>query len=197
MIATAQTAPVQSSFVYGKSDGADVALLLRRANRHGLIAGATGTGKTVTLQTLAEGFASSGTPVLAVDVKGDLSGIAAPRELGAPVNNVIFWDVFGQDGHPLRTTVSELGPTLFARLLDLSPAQSGVLEMAFALADDDGLLLIDLKDLRAILNFMKDHKDLVEEKYGLVSPQSVAAIQRALLALENDGGDIFFWRARF
>jgi DNA helicase HerA-like ATPase len=165
-------------------------LPLKRANRHGLITGATGTGKTVTLQRMAEGMAAAGVPVLVVDVKGDLAGIAAKKDGG--FNPSILWDVFGQNGHPLRTTISEFGPLLLTRLLDLSDAQAGVLQVAFKLADDEGLLLLDLKDLRALLTHIAENAKEISAQYGLVSPASVAAIQRGLLALENDGATGFF-----
>ncbi|MCC6921422.1 MAG: DUF853 family protein [Alphaproteobacteria bacterium] len=191
----------------GKGD-IPVELALPLANRHGLIAGATGTGKTVTLQILAEGLSAAGVPVFAADVKGDLSGVALAgiekpflteraQKIGlAPYvlepHPVIFWDVFGKQGHPIRSTVSEMGPLLLARLLDLNDVQEGVLNIAFRVADEDGLLLLDLKDLRAILQFLAEHADEVKAKYGNVSPTTVGAIQRGLLVLENQGGDAFF-----
>lgn len=182
-------------------------LNFKYANRHGLIAGATGTGKTVTLQVLAEGFSRAGVPVFMADVKGDLSGMACSGKPHPKIderveaigiddfelaeNPVIFWDIFGRQGHPLRTTISEMGPVLLARLMDLTDAQEGVLQIAFAVADDEGLLLLDMKDLRAMLNFVGENaKDLKE--YGHISSASVGAIQRKLLQLENDGADQFF-----
>jgi uncharacterized protein len=183
-------------------------LLAKYGNRHGLIAGATGTGKSVSLMVLAEGFARMGVPVFMADVKGDVSGLAMAgtmndkiasrvQQIGVEgyVNEAaptVFWDLYGQKGHPIRTTVSEFGPTLFNRILELNETQSGVLDIAFKLADDEGLLLLDLDDLRAILNFVSEQKAEVSKKYGLVSPASVAAIQRALLRLEQEGGDVFF-----
>ncbi len=181
---------------------------LRLANRHGLIAGATGTGKTVTLQVLAEGFSRAGVPVFMADVKGDLSGLcqaATPHPkieeriktigltdyMAAP-SPVVFWDIFGQKGHPLRATISEMGPLLLARLLGLSDAQEGVLHVAFALADDEGMLLLDLKDLRAVLTYVAEHADELGQRYGLVSKASVNAIQRDLLQLEAQGAEHFF-----
>ncbi len=177
------------------------------ANRHGLIAGATGTGKTVTLQILAEGFSALGVPVFAADVKGDLSGIAmAGTEKGflteraakigldpyvLETHPVIYWDVFGKKGHPIRATVSEMGPLLLSRLLDLNDVQEGVLNIAFRIADEQGLLLLDLKDLRAILTHISDHADEIQAKYGNVSPNTVGAIQRGLLVLENQGAGQF------
>jgi DNA helicase HerA-like ATPase len=185
-----------------------VHLLPKLANRHGLIAGATGTGKTVTLQVLAEQFSRIGVPVFMADVKGDLSGMSqagAPHpkleeraaQLGlAPLawedNPVIFWDVFGEQGHPLRTTISEMGPLLLSRLMDLSEAQEGVLNIAFRIADEEGLLLLDLKDLRAMLGFVADNAEEIRKEFGLVTSQSVGAIQRGLLVLEEQGGDLFF-----
>ncbi len=188
----------------------DVYLHAKYGNRHGMIAGATGTGKSVSLMVMAEGFSKLGVPVFLADVKGDLAGLSQaavvsdklkPRleKLGitnfAPsANPVIFWDIYGKLGHPVRATVSEMGPTLFARLLELNDVQSGVLEIVFKAADDQGLLLLDLKDLRAILNFAADKANAKElsARYGLISPTSIAAIQRALLQLENAGGDQFF-----
>lgn len=186
----------------------DLTLLPKMANRHGLVAGATGTGKTVTLQTLAERFSRIGVPVFMADVKGDLSGISAPgeehprimervRQLGladfrfAPCP-VVFWDVFGRLGHPLRTTISEMGPLLLGRLLNLNETQSGVLTLVFKIADDDGLLLLDLKDLRAMLQHVGDNAKRFATQYGNVSAASIGAIQRGLLALEEQGGDQFF-----
>jgi uncharacterized protein len=193
--------------VIGKADDW-VSLALKMANRHGLIAGATGTGKTVTLQVLAEAFSKAGVPVFAADVKGDLSGISQPgadkdflhkraekiglQGYGPQGFPVVYWDVFGEQGHPIRATVSEMGPVLLSRLLDLNDVQEGVLNVAFRAADDDGLLLLDMKDLRAILAYCSDNADAIKSKYGNVSPNSVGAIQRALLTLENQGGDAFF-----
>ncbi len=183
-------------------------LILNRANRHGLVAGATGTGKTVTLQTMAEAFSRAGVPVFCADVKGDLAGIAAPgkpnpkiearaRELGVPdfayePAPVVLWDVFGQQGHPLRATISEMGPVLLARMLELNEAQEGALTIAFALADDEGLLLLDLKDLRAILAHMAERTQELSASYGHVTRPSLGAIQRRLLMLEQQGAEHFF-----
>jgi DNA helicase HerA-like ATPase len=183
-------------------------LLPAMANRHGLVAGATGTGKTVTLQTMAESFSRLGVPVFLADVKGDLSGVSVPagdnpkvkerlkamaikdyRPAGCPV---VFWDVFGELGHPVRTTVSEMGPLLLGRLLNLNETQEGVLSLVFKLADDEGLLLLDLKDLRAMLQYAGDHAAEFTTEYGKVSTASVGAIQRALLALEEQGADRLF-----
>ncbi|MGE8287797.1 MAG: helicase HerA-like domain-containing protein, partial [Stenotrophomonas sp.] len=183
----------------GVTDDIAVTLLPRFGNRHGLIAGATGTGKTVTLMTLAEGFSRLGVPVFMADVKGDVAGLAVPGEGGeklaqraaeigvdgyAPAASpVVFWDLYGQQGHPVRTTVSEMGPTLLARILELNDTQSGVLDIVFKLADDRGLLLLDLDDLRALLNLVAEERKDISTEYGLVSAQSVAAIQRSLLRL--------------
>ncbi|MCU7811328.1 MAG: DUF853 domain-containing protein, partial [Candidatus Thiodiazotropha sp. (ex Notomyrtea botanica)] len=178
------------------------------ANRHGLITGATGTGKTVTLQVLAESFSRLGVPVFTADVKGDLSGLAGSGKAHPKITErleyiqigehafepspVLFWDVFGKQGHSVRTTVSEMGPTLLANLLELNETQEGVLQIAFSLADDEGLLLLDLKDLRAMLNWVADNAKELEREYGRVSRPSVTAILRRLLVLEEAGGEIFF-----
>jgi DNA helicase HerA-like ATPase len=183
-------------------------LLFRLSNRHGLIAGATGTGKTVSVKVLAEGFSRAGVPVFMADVKGDLAGISRPGTSDARLESraaalglsdyrfegcpAIFWDVSGKEGHPIRTTVSEMGPLLFARLLALSPAQEGVLNIAFKLADTDGLLLLDLKDLRAVLDFLGQNTSSLSGEYGHVSKASLGAIQRALLVLEQEGGEGLF-----
>jgi DNA helicase HerA-like ATPase len=186
-------------------------LLLGLANRHGLIAGATGTGKTVTLQILAEGFSAAGVPVFLSDVKGDLSGIGLPGSADHKLHGaftaraetigldlhytsfpVTFWDLFGKQGHPVRTTVAEMGPLLLSRLLELTEPQEGVMNVAFRLADDEGLPMYDLKDLRAMLTFIAEHAADVSARYGLVSTSSVGAIQRRLLVLENQGGAHLF-----
>ena len=185
-----------------------VHLLAKYGNRHGLIAGATGTGKTVSLMLLAEGFSRLGVPVFMADVKGDVAGLAQPGTPSEPIGQrvaqiglegyapeaspVILWDLFGRAGHPVRTTISEVGPTLLGRILELNDTQSGVLEIAFKLADDRGLLLLDLDDLRALLGFVGDARREISTQYGLVGAQSVAAIQRALLSLEREGGEAFF-----
>ena len=184
------------------------ALLPQMTNRHGLITGATGTGKTVTLQTLAERLSYIGVPVFMADVKGDLSGVGAagtvsPKlqkridELGIEgytnyANTVAFWDVFGNNGVPVRATVSDMGPLLLARLLNLNDTQSGVLQMVFKIADDQGLLLLDLKDLRAMVQHVGDNAAQFKTEYGNVSTASIGAIQRGLLTLEEQGGDVFF-----
>ena len=184
-----------------------VSLQTRFANRHGLIAGATGTGKTVTMQVLAEQFSNAGVPVFLADVKGDLSGLcsAAPPhpkllERAATIGiddytpaaaAVVFWDVFGEQGHPVRTTVSELGPVLLAQMLQLNDTQEGILNIAFRVADEQGLLLLDLADLRSLLTHVSDNRNALSAQYGLVSPQSVAAIQRRLLVLQQQGVEHF------
>jgi len=183
-------------------------LLPRMANRHGLVAGATGTGKTVTLRVLAEQFSRIGVPVFMADVKGDLSGLAEPggdhpkvlervKTLGLEDYTpqgfpVVFWDLFGEQGHPVRTTVSEMGPLLLARLLDLNPTQAGILTLVFKVADDQGLLLLDLKDLQAMVRFVGDNARELRTQYGNISSASIGAIQRALLTLEHQGAEIFF-----
>lgn len=183
-------------------------MTLRLANRHGLIAGATGTGKTVTLQILAEGFADAGVPVVLSDVKGDLSGMcvegaanpkldARAKEIGLDGYKpgrvpVVFWDLFGEKGHPIRTTISEMGPLLLSRLLDLTDAQEGTLSIVFQAADDEGLLLLDLKDLRALLQYVGENREKFAVRYGNVNTASVGAIQRSLLTLEQQGGESFF-----
>ncbi len=183
-------------------------LLPRMANRHGLVAGATGTGKTVTLQTMAENFSRSGVPVFCADVKGDLSGIsqaagenpkvqARIQQLGltdwTPQGSpVVFWDVYGEKGHPVRTTISDMGPLLLARLLNLNDTQGGVLSIIFKIADDKKLLLLDLKDLRAMVKHVGDHAADYKTEYGNISPASIGAIQRGLLQLEEQDADKFF-----
>ena len=195
----------------GAGYGLPQELLLKYGNRHGLIAGATGTGKTVTLQILAEGYSAAGVPVILSDVKGDLSGLAvagseAHKLHGAFVKRagtigldlaysaypVTFWDIFGEQGHPVRTTVAEMGPLLLARLLELSEAQEGVLNVAFRVADEEGLPLLDLKDLQALLVWTGQNADALTLRYGNVAAASVGTIQRRLLVLENQGGASFF-----
>lgn len=183
-------------------------LSLKYGNRHGLVTGATGTGKTVTLQALAEGFAAAGVPVFAADIKGDLSGVAK----GQPIQEwqtkraedigftdytndsfpVVFWDLFGKQGHPVRATISEMGPVLLSRILDLNDTQEGVLNIAFRVADEEGLLLLDLKDLRSMLVSIQERSKEISGRYGNVTTASVGAIQRALLVLEQQGADNFF-----
>jgi len=182
-------------------------LLLNKSNRHGLIAGATGTGKTVTLQILAEGFSSAGVPVFLSDVKGDLSGLAASGTPDFKLHDafmkraatigldltydkfpVTFWDLFGKKGHPIRATVAEMGPLLLSRLMELTDVQEGVLNVAFRVADEEGLPLLDLKDLQALLVWVGQNAKDLSLRYGNVSTSSVGAIQRQLLVLENQGG---------
>ena len=186
----------------------DLLLLPRMANRHGLVAGATGTGKTVTLQVMAERFSRLGVPVFMADVKGDLAGISQPGAANPKIQERIaklklgdhpfegspatFWDIFGEQGHPVRTTVSDMGPLLLSRLLNLNDVQSGVLTIVFRVADDTGLHLLDFKDLRALAQYAGDHADEFETEYGRISPASIGTIQRALLALEDQGADRFF-----
>ena len=183
-------------------------LLLKYGNRHGLVTGATGTGKTITLQVLAEGFSNAGVPVFAADIKGDLSGIAA---IGTPQDflakraeavkldpyefqefPVIFWDLFGVQGHPIRATISEMGPLLLSRLMNLTDAQEGIVNIAFRIADEEGLLLLDLKDLQALLANIAERADEISARYGNVTKPSVGAIQRSLLILEQQGASNFF-----
>ena len=190
-----------------------ISIVGKMANRHGLIAGATGTGKTVTLQVLAESFSQAGVPCFMADMKGDLSGISqagrlsgfiekrlpefgleAPQFSGCPTR---FYDVFGEQGHPMRTTISNMGPQLLSRLLGLNDVQAGVMDIIFRVADDKGLLLIDMKDLRALLGYVAEHADEYSRTYGNVSTASVGAIQRALLSLENQGAEKFFAEPSF
>lgn len=183
-------------------------LLARYGNRHGLVAGATGTGKSVSVMVLAEGFSRLGVPVFLADAKGDIAGLAMPGvpsdkllERAAKIgiagfaneaNPVVFWDLFGRQGHPVRTTVSEIGPSLLARILELNDTQAGVLDVVFHYADEQGLLLLDLDDLGSLLTHVADRRKEVSAAYGLVSAQSIAAIQRALLSLKRDGGERLF-----
>ena len=186
----------------------DLCLLPGLANRHGLIAGATGTGKTVTLQRMAESLSRIGVPVFMADVKGDLAGLSQAGELKGKIKDrveqlkladfkneacpVVFWDTFGKQGHPVRTTASEMGPLLLARMLNLNDTQQGVLTMAFKIADDNGLLLLDMKDLRAMLQYVGDNAKEFTTQYGNVSAASIGAIQRGLLELDQQGADQFF-----
>ena len=188
-------------------------LCAKMANRHGLIAGATGTGKTVTLQVLAETFSQAGVPCFMADMKGDLSGISQTGQMSSFIEKrcaefgienpqfhgspVCFYDVFGQQGHPMRTTISNMGPVLLSRLMELNEVQAGVMTILFKVADERGLLLLDLKDLRAMLTYIADHAKELTRTYGSVSSSSVGAIQRALLALENQGADKFFGEPAF
>jgi DNA helicase HerA-like ATPase len=201
-----------SIFIGNNGSGDRQRLILSRANRHGLIAGATGTGKTVTLQGLAESFSAAGVPVFVADVKGDLAGLAMPGSATAKMhdalmgraaelgmagysyadNPVVFWDLYGEQGHPVRTTVSEMGPLLLARLMNLNETQEGVLNIAFRVADEQGLLLLNLEDLQALLLHCAENASELSGRYGNVTKPSVGAIQRQLLQLEAQGGDKFF-----
>ena len=190
--------------------GRELCLEPSMASRHGLVTGATGTGKTISLQTLAEGFSAMGVPVVLTDVKGDLAAVSRPGEpqgsvaarietLGLRARGyknhgfpVCFWDVAGEQGIPLRATVSSMGPLLFSRLLDLNEVQSGILNILFRIADDSGLLLIDIKDLRAMTTWVADHRGDYTSRYGNMAPASLGALQRALLRLEDEGGSAFF-----
>jgi hypothetical protein len=185
-----------------------VHLLAKYGNRHGLIAGATGTGKTISLMVLAEGFSRMGVPVFMSDVKGDVAGLAMAGVLNEKIRQrvdqigiedytnesspVLFWDIYGRTGHPVRTTISEIGPSLLGRMLEINDIQAGVLEIIFKLADEQGLLLLDLDDLRALLGFVAENRKDISTRYGLVSAQSIAAIQRALLTIGREGGEVFF-----
>ena len=189
-------------------DNENIYLLPKMVNRHGLIAGATGTGKSVTLRVMAESFSRMGIPVFMGDVKGDLAGICLPGSENAKISErasifglqdfsyqafpVLFWDVFGEQGHPLRTTISEIGPLLLGRILNLNDTQGGVLNLVFKVADDQGWLLLDLKDLRAMLQYVADNASELTTSYGNVSSASIGAIQRRLLEVEQQGGDKFF-----
>ncbi len=198
-----------TDILIGRNDSISVSLDPHYGNRHGMIAGATGTGKSVSLMVLAEGFSRLGVPCFLADAKGDLAGLAlAAGEPGeklkarldtlklaewkAQANPVIFWDIYGKLGHPVRATVSEMGPTLLGRVLELNDTQEGVLEVVFKVADEQGLLLLDLADLRSLLTFAADNAKDISSRYGLISTASIAAIQRSLLRLEGDGADQFF-----
>ena len=196
------------ALLIAKATDKAIELLPRLANRHGLITGATGTGKTVTLQKLAESFAEIGVPVFMADIKGDLSGVSVAgtqsdklmQRLAAlgistytpRANTAVFWDVFGEQGHPVRATISDMGPLLIARMLNLNDTQSGVLSLVFRVADDNGMLLLDLKDLRAMVRYVGENAKTFTTAYGNISTASIGAIQRNLLALEEQGGDVFF-----
>ena len=185
-----------------------ISIIPKMANRHGLIAGATGTGKTVSLQVIAETFSSMGVPVFVTDIKGDFSGIAKQGTENAKIKErieqleiqnyqnvsfpVCFWDIYGEKGHPLRTTISEMGPLLLSRLLNLNDVQSGILSLVFKIADDNGLLLLDMKDLRKMAEFVGENRDKFTTDYGNISPASIGSIQRGLLTLEEEGADQFF-----
>ena len=198
---------MSNSIYIGKGGDTQQNLLLKYANRHGLIAGATGTGKTVTLQGLVEGLSKNGVSVFIADIKGDLLGISQAgngkefllkraQEIGFDYKPesfpTIFWDIFGQKGHPIRTTISEMGPMLLARLMGLNDTQEGVLNIAFAVADKQGLLLLDLDDLRAMLQYVSENSKEIGQKYGNVASATVASIQRELLTLEQQGAKKLF-----
>lgn len=193
----------------GLADDQRVEMCLNMSNRHGLIAGASGTGKTITMKVMAESFSDAGVPVFLCDVKGDVAGICAPGQSSEGMEKRIdkfglretftyrgypttFWDIYQEGGHAVRATVSEMGPELLSRILGLTPAQEGILHIVFRIADDKGLLLIDLKDLRAMLTYVNEHRAEYMMTYGNITPQSVAAILRALLPLEQQGGELFF-----
>lgn len=193
----------------GLADGQRVTMQLNMSNRHGLIAGASGTGKTITMKVMAESFSDAGVPVFLCDVKGDVSGLAMPGEFSDSMEDriekfgldecfdykaypVSFWDVYQEKGHPVRVTVSDMGPDLLSKIMGLTPAQEGVLDIVFRIADDRGLMLIDLKDLRAVLNYVSEHRKEYLTEYGNIAPQSVGGIVRALIPLEEQGGDLFF-----
>jgi len=198
---------MQELFIGGQN-GVKVLLNAAMANRHGMISGATGTGKTVTLQILAEGFSKIGVPVFLADIKGDLSGIAQPGQINDKINErvqltgvtgfqprgnpAVFWDVFGKSGHPVRATIADMGPLLLSNLLELNDTQSGVLYSGFKIADDNGMLLLDLKDLRALLTWMGEHAKELQAEYGTIASASLGAIQRQLLVLEQQGAESFF-----
>jgi len=195
-------------FLIAQRDGITCNLLPDKSNRHGLITGATGTGKTITLQTMAEAFSRAGVPVFMADVKGDLTGISQAGKLGDKLAKVLkergleapnfsafpvtLWDVFGEQGHPVRATVSDLGPLLLARMLNLNETQAGVLQLVFKIADDEGLLLLDMKDLRAMCQMVGDTASRFTTEYGNISAASIGAIQRGLMQIETQGGDKFF-----
>jgi DNA helicase HerA-like ATPase len=197
-----------NDILLGGTGERQVVLNAGMANRHGLITGATGTGKTVTLQVLAESFSRLGVPVFSADIKGDLSGLAGAGKSSPKVDQrlqfigiddhefepspTVFWDVYGKNGHPVRTTISEMGPILLSNLLELNETQEGVMQVAFSVADDQGLMLLDLKDLRAMLNWVADNAREIEREYGRISRASVTAILRRLLTLEEAGGELLF-----
>ena len=200
----------ENNILVGANENTEVYLLSRLANRHGLIAGATGTGKTVTLKTLAEAFSDMGVPVFLADMKGDVSGLAKVGETNSKIDErmekyhlaekgfvfksypVEFWDLYGEKGLPIRVTISEMGPQLLSKILNLSEAQEGVLNIVFRVADDENLLLIDLKDLKSMINHVSDNAELYESQYGAVAKKSATTLLRSILTLEDQGGDLFF-----
>ena len=197
-------------WIANNETGENIFILPKMANRHGLVAGATGTGKTITLKVMAESFSDMGVPVFMADVKGDIAGMMLPgtdsedmqkriakfglAEAGFQYKGypVTLWDIYGKKGIPLRTTVSEIGPLLLARILELNDLQSDILTIVFKIADDNKLLLIDTKDLKSMLNYISDHRSQFEAEYGKMSPASITAIIRSIVALETNGGDVFF-----
>lgn len=197
-----------TSLLFAENGDLSAHLLLNKANRHGLITGATGTGKTVSLQRLAEGFSQAGVPVFLSDVKGDLAGISQTGKLSEKILGILekrgldapaptqcpttLWDVFGKSGHPVRATISDMGPLLLSRMLDLNDTQSGILQLAFRIADDEGMLLLDLKDLRAMCAFLGENARALRSEYGNISAASIGAIQRRLIQLEEQGAELFF-----
>ena len=200
----------ENNILVGANENTEVYLLSKLANRHGLIAGATGTGKTVTLKTLAEAFSDMGVPVFLADMKGDVSGLAKVGETNSKIDErmekyhlaekgfvfksypVEFWDLYGEKGLPIRVTISEMGPQLLSKILNLSEAQEGVLNIVFRVADDENLLLIDIKDLKSMINYVSDNAEKYENQYGAVAKKSATTLLRSLLALEDQGGDLFF-----
>ena len=200
----------ENNILVGANENTEVYLLSKLANRHGLIAGATGTGKTVTLKTLAEAFSDMGVPVFLADMKGDVSGLAKVGEANSKIDErmekyhladkgfvfksypVEFWDLYGEKGLPIRVTISEMGPQLLSKILNLSEAQEGVLNIVFRVADDENLLLIDLKDLKSMINHVSDNAELYESQYGAVAKKSATTLLRSILTLEDQGGDLFF-----
>ncbi|MBR5467842.1 MAG: DUF853 family protein [Firmicutes bacterium] len=200
---------LDNNIYLGLCDEGKVCLPLNMANRHGIVAGASGTGKTITMKVMAESFSDAGVPVFLCDAKGDVSGLCAPGKQSDSMEKridkfgirdsftykgypVTFWDIYQQKGHPVRITVSDMGPDLFSRILGLTPAQEGVLNIIFRIADDKGLLLTDLKDLRAMVSYVDEHKKEFSVTYGNITTQSLGGISRALLPLEDQGGDLFF-----
>ena len=199
---------LDNKILIGRSGEENVFIYPKMANRHGLIAGATGTGKTVTLKVLAESFSDCGVPVFLADAKGDLAGICQPGTMNEKIQNrldglqltdfdfhgypVSFWDIYGEKGMPLRTTISEMGPLLLSQIMDLNETQSDILTVVFKIADDQNLLLIDTKDLRSMLQYVGENAKDFSMEYGNISKQSLAAIIRSVVALEAEGGDLFF-----
>ena len=204
---------INNKILIGKNENYDANLIPKMANRHGIITGASGSGKTVTLKVLAESFSEASVPVFLVDVKGDLAGMCMPGVSNENVNKRVndlklenfnfksfpttFWDVYGEYGHPIRTTVTNIGPKLLSRMLDLTEAQEGVLTIIFKIAEDENLEIIDLKDLRTLLTYVGDKRKEYTLNYGNITLQSIGSIQRNLLSLEEEGGDYFFGKPAF